>query len=80
MQHMLLVWHACTTVLATAGCRLERHDWQAKLLFSTKRQHMQPESNEPLLTSSRECGQDKSAGNENRTRASKLQHNDQMRL
>ncbi len=32
-QHMLLVAHACTTVLATAGCILERRDWQAKSMF-----------------------------------------------
>lgn len=36
MQHMLLMGHACTTGLATAGCRLEKRDWQAKCLFSTK--------------------------------------------
>ena len=76
MRHMLLVWHSCPTGLATAGCILGRRDWQTKCLFS--RQHMQAAGNEPLLTSSRQCGWDKFIENSNRS--SGLQHNDQMRL
>ena len=57
-------------------CILGRRDWQTKCLFS--RHHMQAAGNEPLLTSSRQCGWDKFIENSNRS--SGLQHNDQMRL
>jgi len=45
-----------------------------------QRQHMQAEGNNPLLTSSRQCGRDKFTGNNDRTRASNLQRDDQMRV
>ncbi len=76
MQHMLLVWHACPTGLATAGRRLKGMTGKQSASFQGNICSLKAMSH--CLQAANSVG--KFTGNIDRTRASDLQRDDQTRL